>query len=72
MINILKPLIMPRAKMKTCTISGKRFRANNDNFYTNRTYTDNLHPYHKKFDNYRRTTGASVAQVRQLVKLINS
>ena len=63
---------MPRAKMKTCTISGKKFRADSNNFYMNRTYKDNFHPYHKSFDNFRRITGASVEQVRNLVKLINS
>ena len=33
---------------------------------------DNLHPYHKDFDNFRRTTNASVEQVRKLVTLINN
>ena len=59
-------------KRKTCSISGKRFKANKDNFYVNTNAQDNLHPYHKSFDNFRRTTGASVAQCRQLVNLINS
>jgi len=63
---------MARPKMKTCTISGKRFKANSDNFYSNANSTDNLHPYHKGFDNFRRSTGASVEQVRKLVGLINS
>ena len=63
---------MARPKMKTCSISGKRFKANTDNFYVNENSNDNLHPYHKDFDNFRRTTGASVEQVRNLVTLINS
>ena len=59
-------------KMKTCTISGKRFRANNNNFYVNSNSPDGLHPYHKNFDNFRRVTNASVDQCRNLVNLINS
>ena len=58
-------------KMKTCSISGKKFRANNTNFYTNNSSSDGLHPYHKKFDNFRRTSGATVDQVKELVTLIN-
>lgn len=58
-------------KMKTCSISGKRFRANSSNFYFNANSPDKLHPYHKKYDNFRRTTGASVDKVKQLVTLIN-
>ena len=57
---------------KECTISGKFFDANEDNFYINSNSSDGLHPYHKQFDNFRRTTGASVERVRQLVTLINS
>ena len=63
---------MARTKMKTCSISGKKFKANHDNFYVNENANDNLHPYHKSFDNFRRTTGASVEQVRNLVNLINN
>ena len=63
---------MARVKMKTCGISGKKFKANNDNFYFSRTSNDGLHPYHKSFDNFRRVTGASVSQCRNLVNLINS
>ncbi len=43
---------MARPKMKTCSISGKQFKANNENFYTNNNSKDNLHPYHKAFDNF--------------------
>jgi len=63
---------MGRPKMKTCSISGKKFKANTDNFYVNENANDNLHPYHKSFDNFRRVTNASVDQVRNLVTLINS
>ena len=58
-------------KMKTCTISGKRFRANNKNFYINRNSNDGLHPYSKKMDNLRRTLGVSVNKVKDLINLIN-
>ena len=57
---------------KVCAISGKIFPGNIDNFYVNKNSSDGLHPYHKQFDNFRRTTGASVDRVRQLVTLINS
>ena len=57
-------------KMKTCDISGKRFRANNNNFYVNKSSSDGLHPYSKKMDNLRRTLGVSVNKVKQLVNLI--
>ena len=58
-------------KMKTCAISGKRFRANNKNFYFNASSTDKLHPYSKEMDNLRRTLGVSVDKIKQLVNLIN-
>jgi len=58
-------------KMKTCDISGKRFRANNKNFYINRNSNDGLHPYSKKMDNLRRTLGVSVDKVKNLINLIN-
>ncbi len=57
---------------KVCTISGKKFPGNIDNFYVNKNASDGLHPYHKQFDNFRRTTGASVDRVRKLVTLINN
>ena len=63
---------MGRTKSKTCTISGNKYPANRKNFYHNSNSPDNLHPYHKRFDNFRRTTGASVEQVRKLVNLINN
>jgi hypothetical protein len=62
---------MAKPKMKTCTISGRKFKNNNDNFYVNRNSRDGLHPYHKDFDNFRRSTNASVAQIRKIVNLIN-
>ena len=63
---------MSKYKMKTCAISGKKFRANNKNFYTNNSSSDRLHPYSKTMDNMRRTLGVSVDKVKQLVNLINS
>ena len=62
---------MSKYKMKTCLISGKRFKATKDNFYFKANSKDKLHPYHKKFDDFRRTSGASVRQVKELVTLIN-
>ena len=59
-------------KMKTCSISGKKFRANNKNFYVNKSSSDGLHPYSKKMDNMRRTLRVSVDKVKDLVNLINS
>jgi len=70
-INLLKPKTMARTKSKICTISGRKFKADTKNFYVNHNSSDGLHPYHKSFDNFRRTTGATVKQVRQLVNLIN-
>jgi hypothetical protein len=70
--NLLKPKTMANAKMKTCTISGKKFRSNRTNFYVNNNADDGLHPYHKDFDNFRRSTNATVKQVRDLVTMINS
>ena len=58
-------------KMKACSISGKRFRANNKNFYVNNSSSDGLHPYSKEMDNMRRTLGVSVDKVKDLVNLIN-
>ena len=61
---------MTNYKMKTCSISGKRFRANNKNFYVNRNSNDGLHPYSKKMDNLRRTLGISVDKVKDLINLV--
>ena len=58
-------------KMKTCSISGKRLRANNKNFYVNNSSSDGLHPYSKQMDNLRRTLGVPVNKVKDLVNLIN-
>ena len=57
-------------KMKPCTISGKKFRANNKNFYVNNSSNDGLHPYSKQMDNLRRTLGVSVRKVKDLINLI--
>ena len=70
--NLLKPKTMARAKMKTCTISGKKFKNDITNFYVNHNSRDGLHPYHKSFDNFRRSTNATVKQVRDLVTMINA
>ena len=58
--------------MKTCSISGNRYKADERNFYVNNNSDDGLHPYHKAFDNFRRTTGSSVEKVRELTNLINN
>ena len=58
-------------KMKTCNISGKKFRANNKNFYVNNNSSDGLHPYSKRMDNLRRKLSISVDKVKQLVTLVN-
>ena len=62
---------MTNYKMKTCAISGKKFRASQKNFYVNRNSNDGLHPYSKGMDNLRRTLGISVNKVKDLVNLIN-
>ena len=56
--------------MKTCDISGKSFKATDDNFYFNRNSADNFHPYSKKWDNVRRTTGLTVDQLKKIINLI--
>ena len=63
---------MGRPKMKTCSISGKKFKANTDNFYVNENSSDNLHPYHKDFDNFRRTTGATKEQIMRMFNQLNN
>ena len=62
---------MTNYKMKTCAISGKKFRASQKNFYVNRNSYDGLHPYSKSMDNLRRKLGVSVDKVKDLVNLIN-
>jgi hypothetical protein len=62
---------MAKAKMKTCSISGKNFKATNSNFYVNKNTADGLHPYHKTFDNIRRTQDVTTQQLRSIVNLIN-
>ena len=61
-------------KMKTCSISGKRLRANKKNFYFNASSADKLHPYSKSMDNLRRklySGSGSVNKTKQLVTLVN-
>jgi hypothetical protein len=57
---------------KVCTISGKTYPGNIDNFYVNRNANDGLHPYHKDFDDFRRVNKVSVDRVRELITLINN
>jgi hypothetical protein len=56
---------------KVCTISGKTYPGDLDNFYVNKNADDGLHPYHKDFDDFRRVNKVSVDRVRELVTLIN-
>jgi len=56
--------------MKTCAMSGKRFKANANNFYRSAKSTDGLHSYAKHFDNFRRSTGVTADQVRELINLL--
>ena len=57
---------------KVCTISGKAFDATSDNFYVNRNSSDDLHPYHKYYDNVRRSTGISVEKLREIINFKNN
>ena len=63
---------MGRPRMKTCSISGKRFKANHDNFYVNNNSDDGLHPYHKFYDNTRRTHNISVDKMREIINFKNN
>ena len=63
---------MGRTKMKTCTISGNAYSANGSNFYSNQNSEDGLHPYHKFYDNTRRTHGMSVETLRKIINFKNS
>ena len=57
---------------KECTISGKSFDANVNNFYINKNSNDGLHPYHKFYDNMRRTHGISVETLRKIINFKNN
>ena len=57
---------------KVCTISGKAFDATWKNFYVNRNSSDDLHPYHKYYDNVRRSTGISVDKLREIINFKNN
>ncbi len=81
-INSLNPFKMRKTKttkttnrrtksMKVCSISGRKFTADSSNFYMNRNTADGLHPYHKTFDNIRRTQDVTTQQLRSIVNLIN-
>ena len=52
---------------KVCTISGNTYPGNLENFYVNNNSDDGLHPYHKYFDNVRRSTGVSVGKLREII-----
>jgi hypothetical protein len=67
---ISKPYTMANYTMKTCALSGKTFRATEKNFYRNNTSADGFHSYAKPFDNFRRTTGITATQVRDLINLL--
>ena len=57
---------------KVCTISGKSFPANYDNFYHNSNADDGLHPYCKYYDNVRRAHGISVDKLREIINFKNN
>ena len=63
---------MGRTKSKTCTISGNKYPANSKNFYHNSNSSDNLHPYHKGFDNFRRNTDVTKEQLTRMFNQINN
>ena len=63
---------MVKQTMKTCLLSGNEYKATTENFYKSRLSPDGLHPYHKKFDNFRRKAGLTVSQLKELVNLIKS
>ena len=56
--------------MKTCALSGRRFRANTENFYRSAKSSDGLHSYAKHFDDFRRSTNITADQVRKLINLL--
>ena len=57
---------------KECTISGNKYDANMINFYVNNNSSDGLHPYHKYYDNVRRSTGISVDKLREIINFKNN
>ena len=78
-INLLKTIKMAKTRttnrrtksMKVCSISGRKFVADTNNFYVNKNSSDGLHPYHKTFDNIRRTNPVTTGELRKIVNLIN-
>ena len=58
--------------MKTCSISGNKYKADFSNFYVNHNSDDGMHPYHKFYDNMRRTHGISVDTLRKIVNFKNN
>ena len=57
---------------KECNISGNRYDGNIENFYVNNNSSDGLHPYHKFYDNMRRTHSISVDTLRKIVNFKNN
>ena len=57
---------------KECTISGKSFPADYDNFYHNSNTKDGLHPYCKYYDNVRRAHSISVDTLRKIINFKNN
>jgi hypothetical protein len=54
---------MAKVKEKTCTVTGLTLPTSD--FYINETQQDNLHPYCKEVDNYRRVTEFTTPQLRR-------
>ena len=54
---------MPRAKMRTCDVTG--MTTSEKNFYTNQSHV-------KAVDNLRRTTGATKAQMSRMFNQLNT
>jgi hypothetical protein len=54
-------------RTKKCSVSGMRYPLKE--FYRNDNYSDGLHPYAKKYDNFRRKTGFKTAEMRELINL---
>ena len=60
------------AKLKTCSISGNKYKADESNFYVNNNSDDGLHPYHKFYDNKRRYYNISVDKMREIINFKNN
>ena len=60
---------MARTKSKVCSVTG--LKTSENNFYANNNSSDGLHPYHKYYDNVRRTHGMSVDKLREIINFKN-